>query len=131
MPADQVVEPFDVVEHIGPRGVARPVDFLCGPLGLESREEALHRRIVPDLAGAAHRTVDAIADHQRLELCAGVLGGRGPNGAAMQGNGSGIGSVGTRSEAARVTRRYAGDLGRRIREDGLLPGRDYRYHVRT
>ena len=43
------------------------------PLGLQRREEALHRRVVPDVAGSAHRAGDAVVGHQPLELLAGVL----------------------------------------------------------
>ena len=35
---------------------------------LRLREEALHRRIIPDVAGTAHRTDDAVISHQPLEL---------------------------------------------------------------
>lgn len=39
----RVVEPLDVVEHIGPRFFARPVDLARDALGLHRAEEALHR----------------------------------------------------------------------------------------
>src|SRR5476649_2015876 len=40
---------------------------------LSEEEEALHRGIVPDVAGATHAAGDAVIDHQPLELLAGVL----------------------------------------------------------
>lgn len=52
----------------------RSVDFLPDPLGLQRGEEALHRRILPDVAGPAHRTNDAIVGPQALELLARILG---------------------------------------------------------
>ena len=45
---------------------------LKGTLGLQRREEALHRRIVPDVAGSAHAANDAAVGHQALELFAGT-----------------------------------------------------------
>ncbi len=47
--------------------------FAAGALGLQRREEALHRRVVPDVAGSAHAADDAAVGHQSLELLAGVL----------------------------------------------------------
>ena len=41
--------------------------------GLERGEEALHRRVVPDIARAAHRADHAVVGHQSLELFAAVL----------------------------------------------------------
>src|SRR4051794_622570 len=73
MTADRIVEPLDIVEHIRPGLVSGAIYFASGPLGLQRREEALHRRIVPDVAGSAHAADDAAVDHQPLELLAGVL----------------------------------------------------------
>ena len=73
MPASRVVEAFDVVEHIGPGLIPRPISLAVDAFGLQRREEALHRRIVPDVARAAHRADDAVVGHQPLELLAGVL----------------------------------------------------------
>jgi hypothetical protein len=75
VPADRVVTSFDVVEHIGSCLVSGPVGFAFRPFGLERREEALHRRVVPDITGTAHAADDAVVGHQTLELLAGVLGG--------------------------------------------------------
>ena len=74
MSAAEIVEPLDVVEHIGPGLVSRPVQFSRRPLGLERREEAYHRRIIPDVAGARQAARDAMFCHQALALLARVLG---------------------------------------------------------
>ena len=50
MTTDGVVEALDVIEHVCPGVVARPIDLLADALGFQRREEALHRRIVPDVA---------------------------------------------------------------------------------
>ncbi len=47
--------------------------FTRGALGLERREEAFHRCIVPDIVGSAHAADDAAIGHLSLELFAGVL----------------------------------------------------------
>src|SRR5438132_13362669 len=73
MPAFRIVEALDVVEYISSRLVSGAVRFASYALGLQRREEALHRGIVPDVARTAHRTDDAVIGHQLLELLAGVL----------------------------------------------------------
>lgn len=73
VPACGIVEAFDVIEHVLSRVVARVIGFACDPFGLQRGEEALHRSVVPDVAGPAHRAGDAIVDHQPLELLAGIL----------------------------------------------------------
>ena len=75
MTSGRIVEPLDVVEHIRPGLVPGAIDFAGGAFGLQRREEALHRRVVPDIAGSAHAANDAAVGHQLLELLAGVLGG--------------------------------------------------------
>ena len=45
---------------------------------------------------------------------------------AVQGHRPGLGGAGHRPQAARLARRHAGDLGRRIRPHGLLPGQAHR-----
>src|SRR5438034_6847587 len=54
MTAGGIVEPLDIVEHIRPGLVPGALDFARGALGLLRREEAFHRRMVPDVAGSAH-----------------------------------------------------------------------------
>ena len=73
VPARGIVEAFDVIEHVLPCLIARAVGFARDPFGLQRREEALHRSVVPDIAGPAHRAGDAIVGHQPLELLARVL----------------------------------------------------------
>ena len=73
MPTLGIVEALNVVEHVGSGLVPCPVHLTRCPFGFERREEALHRGIVPDVAGAAHRADDIVVGHQALELIAGVL----------------------------------------------------------
>ena len=54
-----VGEALDVVKHIGLGLVARPVGLTRCPLGLQRREEALHRGIVPtSIASLSHPAMD-------------------------------------------------------------------------
>ncbi len=48
--AFRIIEAFNVVEHVSLGLVARAIRFACCALGLQRGEEALHRRIVPDVA---------------------------------------------------------------------------------
>jgi hypothetical protein len=73
VPTLGIVEALDVVEHVGLSLIARSIYLSCSSFGLERREEAFHRRIVPDVARPAHRAGDAVIGHQALELLAGVL----------------------------------------------------------
>ena len=73
MPPFEIIEALDVAEYIGLGLVPYPIDLTRYTLGLERGKEALHRRIVPDIARAAHGTDDAVIGHQPLELLAGVL----------------------------------------------------------
>ena len=47
MSAFRVVEALDIVKHVCLCFIARPVRFVAGALGLQGREEALHRGVVP------------------------------------------------------------------------------------
>lgn len=49
MSAFGIVEALDVVEHVGSGLVSGSVHFARSPFGLQRGEEALHRRIVPDV----------------------------------------------------------------------------------
>src|SRR5207302_10321087 len=71
--AFRIVEALDVVEYISSRLTSGPVRFAPCAIGLQRREDALHRGIVPDVARTAHRTDDAVIGHQLLELLAGIL----------------------------------------------------------
>ena len=53
----------------------RPVRLARCSLGLQRREEALHRRIVPDVAGTVDSNRRRRDRDQPLELLTGVLGG--------------------------------------------------------
>lgn len=77
----RIVEALDVIEHVCAGGIAGVVGFWGGPFGLRRREEALHSRVVPDIADAAHRAGDAVVEEQALELLAGLTS-PGPNDAA-------------------------------------------------
>src|SRR3954467_9766901 len=72
MTSGWIVEPLDVVEHICPGLVPGAIGFALGALGLQRREEALHRCVIPDVAGPAHAAQDAAVSHQALELFAGL-----------------------------------------------------------
>jgi len=67
-----VVEAFNVVEDVGSGLVAGARAFLSDALRLERREEAFHRRVIPDIPGSAHRADDAVVSRRPLELIAGV-----------------------------------------------------------
>jgi len=73
VPASHVVEAFDVVEHVSLGFVPCPIGLARRSFGFQRGEEALHRRVVPDVARTAHRADDAVIGHQPLELLAGVL----------------------------------------------------------
>ena len=73
VPSPRIVKALDVIEHIRPGVIPRPVELAGRPLGLERREEALHRRIVPDIARPANRRGDGLIGHQPLELLACIL----------------------------------------------------------
>lgn len=49
MTSGRVVEPLDVIEHVGSGLVAGAVGLASDALGLERGEEALHCGIVPDV----------------------------------------------------------------------------------
>jgi len=53
------VEPLDVVEHVCLGLVSRSIVLARRAFGFQRREEALHRGIVPDVAGSAHAAHDA------------------------------------------------------------------------
>jgi hypothetical protein len=63
--------------HICPGLVRGAIGFALGAFCSQRREEALHRLVIPDIAGTAHAADDAAAGHQALELLAGVDAVRG------------------------------------------------------
>ena len=70
----RVVEELDVVEHVGAGLVTCAVDLAGCALGFQRRKEALHRGIVPDVAGAARAACHTVVGHELLKLLTGVLG---------------------------------------------------------
>lgn len=72
-PPLRIVKPLDVVEDICARLAACPIGFSPDPFGFQRKEEALHRSVVPDISGSAHRACDALISNQPLERLAGVL----------------------------------------------------------
>ena len=73
MPALEVVEALDVIEHIGLGLGPCAIRLARCPFRLERGEEAFHRSIVPDIARSAHGTGDAIVRQQQPERLAGIL----------------------------------------------------------
>ena len=68
-----IVEALDVIEHVG-LGLGSCAVHLRGrAFGLQRGEEALHHRIVPDVARPAHATGDAVVRQEPLERLTGVL----------------------------------------------------------
>ena len=52
--APGVSEALDVIEHVHLSVIPRPIALASGVLGIERREEALHRGVVPDISRSAH-----------------------------------------------------------------------------
>lgn len=73
MPALGIVEPLNVIEHIGPGFIAGSVDLSICTLGLQRGEEAFHGGIVPAVAPATHAALDSLVREQLLKRLAGVL----------------------------------------------------------
>jgi len=49
VPAFRIVEALNIIEDVGLGVIPRSVHSARSPLGLQRREEALHRRVVPDV----------------------------------------------------------------------------------
>src|SRR3954465_1118053 len=60
MQAAAIVPAFQELEHVSPGFSARQVVALSDEFALQRGVEALHRRVVPAIAFAAHRTDDAV-----------------------------------------------------------------------
>jgi len=73
VPSPGIIEALDVIEHVGFGLVSRAIRLVRRPFGLERGEEALHRGIVPAVAGSAHATGHAVVSQQPLEGRTGVL----------------------------------------------------------
>ncbi len=67
MPPPRVVEALDVIEHVG-LGLGSSAVHLCGrAFSFQRGEEALHHRIVPDVARPTHAAGDAVVGQEALE----------------------------------------------------------------
>ena len=73
MSPPKIIEALDVIKHVRFGLVARAVRFRRGAFGLERGEEALHRGIVPAVAGSTHATGHAVVGQEPLEGLTGVL----------------------------------------------------------
>lgn len=73
MSSPGIVEALNVIEHVRFGLVSRVVRLVRRPFGLERGEEALHRGIVPAVAGSAHATGHAVVGQESLEGRTGVL----------------------------------------------------------
>jgi len=60
VPTFAIVEALDVVEHIHPGFASSSIVATVDAFAFEQCEEALDRSIVVAVAGAAHRTLDAM-----------------------------------------------------------------------
>jgi len=49
-----VIGSLNVIGDIRPLGAAGPVNLSADPLGLEEREEAFHRRVIPGISRPTH-----------------------------------------------------------------------------
>jgi len=67
VPPRGIVETLNVINHVRFGVVSRAVRFRRGAFGLERREEALHRGIVPAVAGSAHATGHAVVSEESLK----------------------------------------------------------------
>lgn len=73
VPPSGIVKALDVIKHVGFRLVSCAVRGPRRALGLQRREEAFHRRVVPAVAGAAHATSQALVCQKSLERLTGIL----------------------------------------------------------
>ena len=68
-----IIEALNVVEYVGLGLDSRTVRLGCRAFSLQRGEDALYRRIVPDVAGPVHATGDAVVSQEPLEGLTGVL----------------------------------------------------------
>ena len=69
-----IVEALNVIEDVGSSLVARAVASPMYSLDLQTREEALHGRVVPDVASSTHAALDAVIREEQLIELVRVLG---------------------------------------------------------
>ena len=74
MPARWIVGYLDVIKDIRPGLRTSPIDLAGNAFGFQRREEAFHRRVIPNLPGPAHAAGDAMLVKQLPKVFAGVLG---------------------------------------------------------
>ncbi len=72
VPPTGVVNALDVIKPIGVCLVSCAVRGPRRRLGLQRREEAFQRGVVPTVAGAAHATSQALVRQESVERLAGV-----------------------------------------------------------
>ena len=73
MPPRGIVEALDVIDHVRFGLVSSAVRFVRRAFSFQRGEEALHRGIVPAVAGSAHATGHAVVGQKPLEGLTGVL----------------------------------------------------------
>lgn len=73
MPTLCIVEPLNVVEHIRSCIVTRLIVPSSRSFGLQRREEAFDRRVVPAITAAAHTAGNTVLLEQPLEVLARIL----------------------------------------------------------
>jgi hypothetical protein len=73
VPSPGIVEALDVIEHVGPGVIARPVDQAGCPLGFSDEKKLYIAALSQMLPRTAHRAGDAVIGHQALELLAPLL----------------------------------------------------------
>jgi hypothetical protein len=68
-----VVEPFDVIKHVGSGFGSGQVSFSIHPFPLQHTKEAFRCGIVVTAADCAHAADDAVRSQEQLVFMAGVL----------------------------------------------------------
>ena len=73
VPPSGIVEAFNVIEHIGLGLGSRAVHLRGRAFGLQRGEDALHHRIVPDVARPTHAAGHAVVGQEALERLTRIL----------------------------------------------------------
>jgi hypothetical protein len=73
VPPLAIVENLNVLENVSPGLVAGQVIAMMHQFGFQGMEKALHRRIIPAVSFAAHRTDDAVLGEPLLVGTGGIL----------------------------------------------------------
>jgi hypothetical protein len=69
-----IVETLDVIEDVGASLVARAIASPVHSLNFQTREEAFHGGVVPDVSRTAHAALDTVVREEQLIDLVGVLG---------------------------------------------------------